>query len=184
MRIRSHALVTAALALAAAWPAEAKQPNPASDALRMVPDESESFSRTPLGRVSNETGFPLALYRVNHAVEMSYAPDVMARQYLREAAAQLGLAKADLSDLRHRATHEGPGSITVRFDQTYQGLPVYQGEVTVSLDQHATVTFVMNGYKHGVRCPTSRPPSPRRRREERPWPASTRLAPCSTTRRT
>jgi hypothetical protein len=150
MRIRSQAaVVTAAIALAASWPAEAKQPNPASDALRMLPDESESFSRTPLGRVSNETGFPLALYRVNHPVRAG-APEGMARQYLREAAAQLGLRQPDLSDLRHRATRVGLGTITVRFDQTFRGLPVYESEVTVSLDRHATVIFVMNGYKARV----------------------------------
>src|SRR5512134_534596 len=137
MRIRLHAAaVTAALALAVSRPAEAKQPYPPSEALRMVPDESEPFSRTAAGRVSDETGYPLALYRVNFPVSPD-APEAMARQYLRAAAAHLGLRDPDLSDLRHRATRVGLGTITVRFEQTFQGLPVYESEVTVSLDKHA-----------------------------------------------
>lgn len=147
MRIRSQAaVVTVALALAVSWPAEAKQPNPASEALKMMPDESESFSTTPVGRVSNATGFPVALYRVDHPVRPD-SPEAMARQYLREAAAQLGLQHADLSDLKYLAFRSGLATTAVRFGQTHRGVPVYGAEIKVSLNRESTVIFVMNGYK-------------------------------------
>ncbi len=143
------AALTAAIALAASWPAEAKQPNPASEALRMVPDESESFSRTPTGRVSNETGYPAALYRVNHPVTKD-TPEAMGRQYLREAAGQLGLRHADLSDLKFRSSRTGLATTAVRFEQTYKGVPVYRADLKVSLDRQSMVIFLMNGYRQGL----------------------------------
>ena len=150
MRIRPRAaLATAVLALAASWPAEAKQPHPPSDRLKILPDESESFSRSPTGRVSNETGFALALYRPEHAVKPG-TPEAMARQYLREAASQLGLRQADLSDLAFRSFRKGLATTAVRFEQLHKGVPVYGGELKVSLNQQSVVIFVMNGYRSRI----------------------------------
>lgn len=150
MPIRTPAAaLTAAIALAASWPAEAKQPNAASVALRMVPDEGETFSRTPTGRVSNATGYPVALYRVNHPVRKDML-EVMGRQYLREAASQLGLERADLSDIQFRGSRRGRATTALRFAQVYQGVPVYGAEIKVSLDDDSVVIFVMNGYRRGV----------------------------------
>ena len=150
MPIRFHAAaIAAAIALAASWPAEAKQPNPASEALRIVPDESETFSRTPQGRFSDATGYPVALYRVNHPLRRDLL-ESMGRQYLREAASQLGLRRPDLSDLQFRGSRRGLATTALRFAQTYKGVPVYGGEIKVSIDGEAVVIFVMNGYKQGV----------------------------------
>lgn len=151
MRNRSQAaLVLGAMAvLAVPSPAHAKQPNAASNALRMVPDEGETFSRTPAGRISDQTGFPFALYRVSHPVRPD-APEAMARQYLREASRLLGLQRADLSDLKYRTSRPGFATTVVRFDQTYQGVPVYNAELAVTLDRDARVVFVMNSYKSQV----------------------------------
>lgn len=38
----------------------------------------------------------------------------------------------------------------MRFDQVYKGVPVYGGEVKVSLDRQSVVVFVMNGYSSRV----------------------------------
>lgn len=113
--------------------------------LEMLPGEQEAFYRFENMRVSQETGAPLALYRVNYPVQPA-APEEMARQYLRENAALL-MIKADLSDLRHAATRETPGGYHVRFLQQVQGYPVYQGDIVVNLDRNHTVAFVMNSYK-------------------------------------
>ena len=75
--------------------------------------------------------------------------EAMARQYLRENAGSLRL-RGDLSDLRHDSTRETSVNRTVRFEQHYQGVPVVGGDIAVSLNNDATVTFVMNGYKPGV----------------------------------
>lgn len=143
--VRAVCLAGFALAL----PAAAKRPQEASARLQILPDEGETFLRTGRSRISAETGLPLALYRVGYPVRTG-APEEMARQYLRESLAALGLKQADLSDLAHRATREGAASTTVRFDQTYRGLPVYRAELAVTLDRQARVNFVMNGYKPGV----------------------------------
>ena len=156
MRIRSQAAVlTAALALSVSWTAEAKQPNPASEALRLVPDESESFSRAPSGRISNETGFPLALYRVGFQARHGTSEE-MAREFLAARASELGV-RADGSDLRHRVTSSGKATTTVRFEQTYRGVPVYRAETTVSMNRASEISFVMHGYKHGVSLPDVTP---------------------------
>jgi hypothetical protein len=81
----------------------------------------------------------------------------MARQYLTENAGGLKLRHADLSDLTHRVTRRGAATTTVRFDQTYRGVPVYGAELAVTLDRQAHVTFVMNGYKPRVELPSVTP---------------------------
>ena len=145
-----------ALCLALAVPTLAKRPPEPRPGLEVLPDESEPSLRTGASRLSGETGVPLALYRVNYAVRAA-EPEAMARQYLAENAAALGLRRADLSDLAHKGTRAGAATTTVRFTQTHQGVPVYGSEVAVTLDRQARVTFVMNGYKPRVELPTVSP---------------------------
>lgn len=151
--VRAAAL---AACLAVALPATAKRPPDQRAGLQVLPDESEPSLRTGTARLSRETGAPLALYRVQYPVRAA-EPEAMARQYLAENAAPLGLRRADLSDLAHRATRRGAATTTVRFDQTYQGVPVYGAELAVTLDRQSRVTFVMNGYKPRVELPTVSP---------------------------
>ena len=148
-RFQAALALTAMAVLAGSWPAEAKQPNPSAEALQMLPDESEAFSRTPTSRISNDTGVPLALYRVSHQVRPG-SPEQMARQFLAEAGAQFGLQKADLSDLRFRTSRTGRATTTARFDQTYKGIPVYGADLAITLNRQSQVVFVMNSYKPRV----------------------------------
>jgi Zn-dependent metalloprotease len=127
--------------------AMAKRP-PEDLGLEKGVDPVEPYVRQGDKRVSAVTGVPLALYRVNYPVAPGSA-EAMARQYLRENAGSLRL-RSDLSDLRLRSTRQTPVNRTVRFQQHYQGIPVQDAEIAVSLDNHARVTFVMNGYKPGV----------------------------------
>ncbi len=145
-----------ALCLAVAVPALAKRPPEPRPGLEVLPDESEPSLRTGTSRISGETGAPLALYRVNYAVRAA-EPEAMARQYLAENAATLGLRRVDLSDLAHKGTRDGAATTTVRFMQTHQGVPVYGSELAVTLDRQARVTFVMNSYKPRVELPTVSP---------------------------
>jgi len=140
--------------LAAAWPAEAKRP-PEPSGLERNLDAPEPSLRQENMRLSAATGVPLALYRVNRRVAPG-SPEAMARQYLRESAALLHL-RADLSDLRYRLTREARVNRTVRFEQVHQGVPVLGGEIAVTLDNEATVTYVMNGYKPGVSLASTAP---------------------------
>lgn len=147
MRLRARITAAAVLAATVAlpFPALAKQPHAASQALQILPDEAEAFSRTEAGRVSTLSGRPLSLYRVNYPVAPG-KPEQMARQYLVARASQLGL-QPDASDLRVVGTREGEASTTVAFEQTYEGLPVYGSDVAVSINRQNLVTFVMNGTK-------------------------------------
>jgi hypothetical protein len=144
---RSTRLAAAAVlaAAAAAVPAQAKQAHPPSEALQILPDETEAFARTEAGRTSAVTGRALALYRVNFPVRKG-TPEQMAREFLVARASQLGLAP-DASDLRFVAMRHGLASTTVAFEQVYQGLPVYGSDTTVAMNRQDLVTFVMNGTK-------------------------------------
>ena len=96
-------------------------------------DPAEPYVRLRDKRVSTTTGVPLALYRVNFKVAPG-SGEAMAAQYLRENAGALRL-RSDLSDLRYRTTRETPVNRTVRFEQHYQGIPVLDAEIAVSLEQ-------------------------------------------------
>ncbi|MFQ5583171.1 MAG: hypothetical protein ACE5GL_01895, partial [Calditrichia bacterium] len=125
-------------------PAMATKPMP-DRGLEILPEETEASYRLENMRISAETGIPLALYRVNYAVQPG-TPLQMAQQYLRENAVLLGLPK-DLEGVVHRVTTETPGGYHVRFIQKKNGYPVYNSEIVVNIDRRYTVTFVMNGYK-------------------------------------
>ena len=113
------------------------------------PDESEASIRRGNQRISLRTGAPLALYRVGYRVAPG-TPEGMARQYLRENAELLHLGSADLADLRHHATRQRIGGVTVRLRQHIGGIPVYKAEIVVSLNDDNEVTLVMSSYKPGV----------------------------------
>ena len=148
MRLRARIAAAAVLATVVAlpFPALAKQPHAPSLALQVLPDETEASSRTESGRISSLTGRPLSLYRVNYPVRPG-TPEQMAREYLVARASQLGLQKADASDLRVVGTRVGEASTTVAFEQTYLGVPVWGSDTAVSMNRQNLVTFVMNGTK-------------------------------------
>src|SRR5688572_13122531 len=147
MRLRARIAAAAVLAATVAlpFPALAKQAHAPSEALQILPDEAEAFSRIESGRLSALTGRPLALYRVNHPVRPG-TPEQMAREYLATQASQLGFAPG-ASDLRFVGSRYGLATTTVAFEQTYRGLPVYGSDTTVALNRQNLVTFVMNGAK-------------------------------------
>jgi hypothetical protein len=95
--------------------------------------------------VDIETGAPIALYRVNHSVRPG-TPEFQTRDYLQAEAATLGLLRADLRDLVHHASRTTPAGTTVRMRQHVDGVPVYGGEVTVTLNNHNQVVFVTSSY--------------------------------------
>lgn len=101
-------------------------------------------------RISLETGVPLALYRPDFPVTPG-APEAMAREFLGLHAEELRLQSPSLDDLRHHHTRAGAVGHTVRFDQTFQGIPVYDATTAVTVRHDATVVFVVNGYKPEVR---------------------------------
>ncbi len=137
----------------AAKPQSAEQ---AASILTILQDESRaSFVRGNM-RLSVATGAPLVLRHVNQKVTLD-TPKAMASQYLSESAGLLQLADPELADLSHRTTWTNPAGHTVRFDQELAGIPVYGGEVAVTLDKGATVTYVSNSYYPGLELANSQP---------------------------
>ncbi len=139
--------ILAIAVLVAAPAAEAKRsPGPVT---LISPDESEPSVRRGDQRISLRTGAPLALFNVGYRVDPG-TPEAMARQYLSENFELLRLRSADLADLRHHATRQRIGGVTVRFRQHVRGVPVYRAEIAVSLNDDNVVTLVMNGYRPGA----------------------------------
>ncbi len=130
--------------------ASAKTPPTPAAVTTIGAEESEepSFERDGM-RISRLTGVPLAIY--GPSVELAPAdPETMARQYLSDHRELLHLRHEDLSDLAHRHTWASPLGHTVRFDQEVSGVPVYKGEIAITIDHQNRVIFVANGYKPGV----------------------------------
>ena len=121
----------------------------AENPLLSPPDAPEASSRLTNARISTETGAALALYRLNYPVSAS-TPEGMARQYLSENFTRLALSSPFLADLEHHVTKEMPAGTTVRFKQTYEGIPVYGADLAVTISPVNEVSFVMNSYKPGV----------------------------------
>jgi hypothetical protein len=100
-------------------------------------------------RISADTGVPIALYHVNYRVQGA-SLEAMAADYLTTHQSLLRLNDGDLRDLRHHATRTTPAGATVRYNQEYEGIPVYGANLAVTINRDNLVTFVMNSYKPGV----------------------------------
>ena len=141
-------------ALAAAPAAEAAKPRPASP-LAIQFDAPAPARDLADRRVDAASGRPLALYRVGYQTDPG-GPEDMARQYLRAAAAVLGL-DPDLSDLEPTMVRTGPSGTVVRFRQTVAGIPVYGPDLAVKLDRAGRVTHVASGYRPGLELAATAP---------------------------
>jgi hypothetical protein len=61
--------------------------------------------------------------------------------------------KAGLSDIADRGVIQGPGTMSVRFGQTFKGLRVDSSDIVVNLDDAGHLTSVYNAYHYDI--PTS-----------------------------
>ncbi|MBI2914111.1 MAG: M36 family metallopeptidase [Chloroflexi bacterium] len=78
-----------------------------------------------------------------------------ADQYLRAQAGALGL-RGDLADLRMLEVREGLSAVHVRYQQTFQGVPVFGSGVTVSLPKvKDSRPSTLSRYRPGFRPPSS-----------------------------
>jgi hypothetical protein len=105
---------------------------------------ADSLSRQ--GRLENATGTPRALYGLRVPV-LPGTPESMARQFLRQDAAQLQLLDSTLSDLRFLSSRRSKAGTTVRFEQSYLGVPVYASRMVVHLNPANVVTQLQSGYR-------------------------------------
>ncbi len=143
-RLLTRAAIAASvvLGLGTVWAAHP----PAPTGLEVGSIETEPWTTRGGMQISLETGYPLAVFDVGFRVRPG-APEDQAREYLRSAARELGLRQPDLADLRHHATRSGASGSTVRFRQTFGGLPVLGAEVTVTINNQNRVVFVASSYE-------------------------------------
>jgi PKD repeat protein len=113
--------------------------------LEIIPDIEEATDFEGSMRVNSETGVPVAIYYVNFKAERA-SPEHMASEYLQKNFLNLKLSRK-LDDLKHSSTRETPAGYHVRFQQYYQGYPVYESTIVVNISRENMVYFVMNGYK-------------------------------------
>lgn len=135
-------------------PAQAQKPGAASALVKIPVEQQETYLAGNM-RLEKATGIARAVYHANFKATAA-DPIIMAKQYLRENADLLGL-KADLSDLSHFVTRETAGGFHVRFNQHVANIPVYRGEIAVTIDRNNVVTFVANGYQKGVQVESTIP---------------------------
>lgn len=96
---------------------------------------------------------PLTLADVRFG-PLSGSPEAMARHYLRSSAARFQM-KSDLGDLVLSQVQESPAGYHVRFNQMYNGIPVYQADVVVSINRQNYVEFFASNYKPGIVLPAT-----------------------------
>jgi hypothetical protein len=113
--------------------------------LEIIPDVEEESTFTGNMRISKETGVPLAVYQLKYKVTPA-SPEVMAREYLSNNFMQFKM-KQDLSDLVFQSVSENQAGYHVRFQQYYEGYPVFEATVVVNISYDNFVYFVMNSYK-------------------------------------
>jgi subtilisin-like proprotein convertase family protein len=114
-----------------------------------------TVARGPI-QVGVVTGVPRTIYNVSYAVTPA-EPEIMARQYLKENRGILRLSDPMLADLSVRATRRGLAGTTVRFEQTFQGIPVLVPDIAVTIDRASRVMYVTNGYAPGVAVASTTP---------------------------
>ncbi|MEI6411354.1 MAG: HYR domain-containing protein, partial [Bacteroidota bacterium] len=149
MKIQSGiSILFICLALLSAQVAQAQKPVRQRDFEKKINTEEPSSIRGNL-RISTESGYPLAVYNPNFAVDAA-APETMARQYLQANMDLFGLKPADLQNLRLHAVRESAAGTTVRLRQFWKNVPVYGAEITITINPQHKVNFVMNSFRYKV----------------------------------
>lgn len=137
--------------LAISLNAKAQKPNPPNALeIKLQPENDVSHYNGNM-RIQERTGFPVAIYQSAFAVTPG-TPETMAREYLAQNRAVLGIPPEDMNRLKlHHTRPDAAGGITVRLRQTWQGLPVNKNaEVTIHINKDHKVDFVMNGFEYGI----------------------------------
>jgi len=104
-----------------------------------------SYTYSSKGRIDPVTGVLRAQYVTERRVYAG-TPEQIARQYLSRHYSLFGLSP-DTKELSVQTVQTSPGGQHVRFTQTYNDIPVYGGDVVVSINKGSEVTFVVNNSK-------------------------------------
>jgi zinc metalloprotease ZmpB len=156
--LRKQLLLVFSVILVAANMGIAQKPNAPSILEIKLPEESDASYFTGNMRVLIRTGYPAAIYQTAFPVTAG-TPEQMGREYLLQNRAVLGLNTADVSRfILHHVRPDGSGGHTVRFRQSWKGLPVNKNaETTLHINKDNKVDFVMNGFQYGITLENTTP---------------------------
>ncbi len=91
------------------------------------------------------TNVPKVIYQTWARVNAG-TPEAMAREYLGQHKSELDLTSADLANLDVYFQRSGGVGTTVRFRQSWQGVPVYGGEISLTVKHNRNITMVNNDF--------------------------------------
>lgn len=100
-------------------------------------------------RLDATTGKALVIYQTDEKVAKA-SPLEMAMEYLGRSTAKLGLTTADLENLEFKVARERPAGTTVRLKQTWKGVPVWKGGISLTVFPDQSVGMVNNEFVAGV----------------------------------
>ncbi len=122
----------------------AKKAPPGTQRANDIVKSAEVYT-TANAEIDARTGIPRAMWNVNAGPYSGTAVDV-ARQYLSENSGMFQM-KGNLSDLSKIESHTTHNVSHIRLQQSVNDIPVYRGEVVVSVNNENVVTFVTNNYR-------------------------------------
>jgi hypothetical protein len=116
-----------------------------------MPDNSQVTMETRI----DANGTVRAMYNINSR-STDRSAELIARTFLLENSDAFQLTNVTTS-LRIENVQRVPGSSHVRFAQTYNGIPVFRGDVVVSITKVNEVSMVINNFKNGIQLSSTAP---------------------------
>jgi|GEM_PF-226243 len=117
--------------------------------------KSEPVFRRANNSIGQESGVIRYVYK-EHFGPLSGSAEQMARKYLEANAAKFGIEDAS-SNLQVKKINTSPSGQHVTFLEMHNGIPVFQSEIVVTLDNQNYVSFVASAYRPNLDVKTSTP---------------------------
>ena len=100
-------------------------------------------------RIDEGSNMPRTLYGLEYTSKTSGGdPVAIAREFLLAHESLLGISATSINALEDYFVRESQAGTTVRFRQTWQGIPVYKSDIAVTINPEEQVTFVTNDFSY------------------------------------
>ena len=100
-------------------------------------------------RIDEESNIPRTIYGLEYTAKTSAGdPIAIAREFLLANESLLGINATSINALEDYFVRESQAGTTVRFRQTWQGIPVYKSDIAVTISPEDQVTFVTNSFSY------------------------------------
>lgn len=103
---------------------------------------------------NERTGIPRTIFSGTSKKVYKGTPEEAARSFLKEHTMLFGM-KADLTDLKLNRVHTHDGITHVRFQQTHEGISVWEGDYLVHLGPDGKVKMTNGNYYPSIEVPTN-----------------------------